>query len=184
MKKIYFVLVLLFAFTACDEGGILISVPYTGSYQFDIKSNQANASASHSFTAERTIEPSALVTENSESIKNITLNKFNYEVVGYSGGAGNPVLMDLSLSTVIGGVTTEIMSATGVTLTNGVFTAFEKGKTSSLISAAQVASLEAIIDNQEPFNLIVTTGFDNDIASDFSLKVIWDITASIAQSTN
>ncbi|WP_339696197.1 hypothetical protein [uncultured Roseivirga sp.] len=184
MKKIYLLLVLLITLSACDEGGVLITVPSVGSYEFTILSADANGSANNSFTAERVVDPSALFTEDAELIKNITLNQLTYEVSDYSGTAGNDVLMNISLSTELNGTTTEILSISGISLTNGLFTAFEHGNASSQLSAAQVASLEAIIDNQEPFNLIMTAGFDKNIESDFNIEVVWDITASISQSTN
>tara|TARA_R110001592_G_scaffold120727_1_gene325393 strand:+ start:2101 stop:2655 length:555 start_codon:yes stop_codon:yes gene_type:complete len=184
MKKIYLFLTLLIALTACDEGGILITVPSVGNYEFTISSTEANSSVNNSYTTGRMIDPSALFTEDSELIKNITLNQLTYEVSGYSGTVGNDVLMTLSLSTELNGTTTEVLSVSGIALTNGLFTAFENGNASSQLSAAQVASLEAIIDNQESFDLIVTAGFDKNIESDFSVEIVWDITASIAQSTN
>lgn len=184
MKKIYLFFTFLIALSACDEGGVLITVPSVGNYEFTIKSADANGSTNNSYTAERMVDPSTLFTEDSELIKNITLNKLTYEISGYSGTVGNEVLMNISLSTVLNSTTTEVLSVSGVMLANGLFTAFENGNASSQLSAAQVASLEAIIDNQEPFNLIVTAGFDKDIESDFNIEVIWDITASISQSTN
>ncbi|KYG71653.1 hypothetical protein EV198_2091 [Roseivirga ehrenbergii] len=184
MKKIYLLLIFLITLSACDEGGILITVPSVGNYEFTINSDEANSSANNSYTAERLVDPSALFTEDSELIKNITLNQLTYEISGYSGTVGNDVLMSLSLSTELNGTTTEVLSVAGITLANGLFTAFESGNASSQLTAAQVASLEAIIDNQEPFNLIVTAGFDKDIESDFTVEVVWDITASISQNTD
>ena len=181
MKKIAAIVVLLFAVLACDEEGVLITVPSTGSYSFDVNASEANSNVNNSFTTSRTVDPSALFNEDSELIKNIVLNRLTYEIVGYTGTSANTVLMNLSLSTELNGVTTQVLSVDGITLANGLFTAYEESNASSQLSAAQIASLEAIIDNQEPFDLIVTAGFDNNIESNFTVEVVWDITASISQ---
>ncbi|WP_323757044.1 hypothetical protein [Roseivirga sp.] len=184
MKKIYLFFTLLIALSACDEGGILITVPSVGNYQFAINSATANGSANNSYTTQQTVDPSALFTEDSDRVKNITLNNLKYQISGYSGTAGNDVLMNFSLSTVLDGNTTEVLSATGVSLANGLFTAFEKGQTSLKVSAAQAASIEAIIGNQESFDLIITASFDKGIESDFNIEVVLDITGSISEITN
>lgn len=181
MKKNILFSLFLLLFYACEEGGLTIEVPATGSFDFTISSSVANSSPSNEFTNQRNIDPGALVNESAESIKSISLTKFTYNITGYTGTA--PVQMNLSLSTRLDGVTTELLLVTGVTLENGLVTAFERGNANSLLSAAQVASLEAIIDNQEPFELILTAGFDRDIESDFNLQVVWDLIASIKQPT-
>ncbi|PIQ49304.1 MAG: hypothetical protein COW03_05770 [Cytophagales bacterium CG12_big_fil_rev_8_21_14_0_65_40_12] len=181
MKKNILFSLFLLLFYACEEGGLTIEVPATGSFDFTINSSVANNSPNNEFTNQRNIDPGALVNESAESIKSISLTKFTYNITGYTGAA--PVQMNLTLSTRLDGVTTEVLLVSGVTLQNGLVTAFERGNANSLLSAAQVASLEAIIDNQEPFELILTAGFDRDIESDFNLQVVWDLIASVAQPT-
>lgn len=179
MKRyILFSLLLFFCF-ACDEAGLTIEVPASGTFDFAINSATANASTNNEFTAQRNVDPTALVNEDSESIKSISLTKFTYEVSGYTAGA-TPVLMNLSLSTKIDGVTTQVLSVANVSLINGIVTAYEDGNPTSQLTSAQVASLEAIIDNQQPFELIITAGFDGDIASDFNIQVKWDIVATVS----
>jgi hypothetical protein len=181
MKKNILFSFLLIALFACDETGLTIQIPATGTFDFNINSATANASTNNSFTDEKAIDPTTLVNEASESIKSISLTKFTYEISGYTSASSTPVLMNLSLSTRIDGTVTEILSVTGVTLSNGIITAYEKGNTGSALSAAQVASVEAILDNQAPFDLIITAGFDRNIASDFNINVVWDIIASVSQ---
>jgi hypothetical protein len=181
MKNSILFSLLLVLFYACDEGGLTIEVPATGSFDFAISSVEANASPSNKFTNQSSIDPTAFVNESSESIKSISLTKFTYNTTGYKGTA--PVQMNLSLSTQLDGATNEVFSVSGVTLANGLVGAFERGNPTSMLSAAQVASLEAIIDNQTPFELIVTAGFDGNIESDFNLQVVWDLLASVAQPT-
>ena len=60
---------------------------------------------------------------------------------------------------------------------------FEDGNPASALSAAQVASLESIMDNLQPFEMIVTGDFTDDIDGDFDVNIAWDITASVAQDT-
>jgi hypothetical protein len=181
MKKNILFSLFLFLLFACDEGGLTIKVPATGSFDFAISSAEANSSPSNEFTGQRSVDPGVLVNENSESIKSISLTKFTYNITGYTGTT--PALMNLSLSTKLNGVTTEVLAVSGVPLVNGSVIAFEKGNANSQLSAAQVASLEAIIDNYVPFDLIVTAGFDGDIESDFNLQIVWDLIASVAQPT-
>lgn len=181
MKKNILFSLFLLLFYACEEGGLTIEVPATGSFDFTINSSVANNSPNNEFTNQRNIDPGALVNESAESIKSISLTKFTYNITGYTGAA--PVQMNLTLSTRLDGVTTEVLLVSGVALQNGLVTAFERGNANSLLSAAQVASLEAIIDNQEPFELILTAGFDRDIESDFNLQVVWDLIASVVQPT-
>uniref|UniRef100_UPI004048A375 hypothetical protein n=1 Tax=Roseivirga sp. TaxID=1964215 RepID=UPI004048A375 len=129
MKKNILFSLFLFLLFACDEGGLTIEVPATGSFDFAISSSQANSSPSNEFTNTRSIDPTALVNESSELIKSISLTKFTYNISGYSGTA--PVLMNLSLSTKLDGITTEVLSVSGVNLENGLVIAFERGNASS-----------------------------------------------------
>jgi len=39
------------------------------------------------------------------------------------------------------------------------------------------------MDNVEPFELIVTGDFTDDIDSDFKLDILWDLTISVSQET-
>ena len=61
--------------------------------------------------------------------------------------------------------------------------AFEDGNPNSALSAAQVASLESIMDNLQPFEMIVTGDFTQGIDSNFKVNIAWDITASVSQTT-
>ena len=181
MKKIVSLFILLLFALSCDEEGVLITVPSTGNYSFSINADEANAGVSNSFTTSRLVDPSALFAEDAELIKNIVLDRLTYEISGYSGTSGNPVVMNLRLATRLNDITTEVLSANGVNLQNGLVTAFEKGKTSTSLSSAQIASIEAIIGYQEPFDLIITAGFDKSIESSFTIEVVWNVTASISQ---
>lgn len=184
MKRIGLFLTMVLLALACDEGGVLITVPATGSYSFSIKSSQANSNPNNSYTTQRSVDPSALFNQDANLIKSVALDLLTYEISGYTGTEGNERTMNFSLSTELDGVTTEILSVSDIALENGLFTAFQEGNTGSKLSAAQVASLEAIIDNQENFNLIVITGFDGDIESDFTMNVVWEVTASVSQDSN
>ena len=164
---------------ACDEAGLIIQVPATGTFNFDIDSEVANASANRSLTNEVTIDPADLVNESAELIKSISLTKFTYGVSGYAASSAVPVLMNLSVSTRIEGATTVLLSVSGVPLINGVITAFEEDNEASVLTAAQVASLETLMENQGVFDLIVTAGFDNNLESDFTIDIVWDLIASI-----
>ncbi len=92
--------------------------------------------------------------------------------------------MDLTIQTRLNGSTNHILIISGLVVENsGEVIAFEDGNPASSLSAAQVASLESIMDNVEPFELIVTGDFTDDIDSDFKLDISWDLTISVSQET-
>ncbi|OEK05427.1 hypothetical protein [Roseivirga misakiensis] len=180
MKKLSLLLVLLI-FMACEEG-VIITVPASSSYSFTMPSSQINAADDNVFSGSQVVDITQFFNEDAEQIESIKLDKLTYEVSGYSNNSGNLVLMDLSIATRLNGTTTEILVITGLVVENtGEVIAFEDGNPASALSAAQVASLESIMDNLQPFDIIVTGDFTDDIDGDFDVSISWDITASVAQ---
>lgn len=183
MKK-YFSLMLLFVFAMACEDGVVISVPASSSYSFTMPSATINAQPDNLFAGSREVDVSSFFNEESERIESIKLDKFVYEVSDYDNTSGNVVMMDMSIGTRINGTTTDILTITGLVVGNtGEIVAFEDGNPASVLNAAQVASLEAIMDNLEPFELVVSADFTDDVDGDFTVTVAWDITAAISQDT-
>jgi hypothetical protein len=179
MKKNILFTFLLFGLFACDQGGLITQVPATGTFNFNVDSEAANASANRSLTNEGTIDPADLVNESAELSKSISLTKFTYGVSGYVVSSTVPVVMNLSVSTRIDGATHPLLSVSGMPLIDGVITAFEKDNEASVLTAAQVPSLEALMENQGVFDLIVTAGCDNNLESYFTIDIVWYLIASV-----
>lgn len=183
MKK-YFSLLLLLVFAMACEDGLVITVPASSSYSVTMPSAAINAEPDNKFSGTREVDVSQFFTEDSEQIESIKLDKLIYEVSDYVNTSGNVVLMDLKIQTSINGTVTDILVVDGLLVENsGEVVAFEDGNPSSALSAAQVASLESIMDNLQPFDLIVSADFTDDVDGDFTVSVAWDITAAIAQDT-
>lgn len=80
------------------------------------------------------------------------------------------------------GTTNDILTIFGLIVENtGEIITLEGGNPASALSAAQVASLESIMDNLQPFEMIISADFTEDIDGDFDVSIAWDITASVAQ---
>ena len=93
--------------------------------------------------------------------------------------------MDLSIATRLNGTTTPILVISGLVVENtGIVLAFEDGNPESVLSAAQVASLESIMDNLTPFEMIVTGDFTDRIDSDFQVSMNWEVTVSVSQPSD
>lgn len=183
MKKYFSLLVLLIFAMACEDG-VIITVPASSSYSVTMPSSVINSNADNFFSGSREVDITQFFSEDAEQIESIKLDKFTYEIADYTNTSGDVVMMDLAIQTRISGNTTEIMAVSGLVLANtGEVLAFEEGNPASLLNAAQVASLESIMDNLEPFELIVTANFSGDVDGDFTVKVAWDITASVSQDT-
>lgn len=183
MKKKLLLLLVPLLFWACDEG-VTITIPASSSYSFTMSSAVANADPDNLLSITQEVDVTSFLDENGEQIESIKLDKMVYEVSGYNNTSGNLVLMDLKIQTRLNGNTTDILTIFGLVVENtGEIIAFEDGNPASALSAAQVASLESIMDNLTPFDMIVTADFTEDIDGDFDVKVAWDITASINQST-
>ncbi|MFY0592840.1 hypothetical protein [Roseivirga sp.] len=183
MKKLSLLLVLLL-FMACEDG-IIITVPASSSYSFAMPSSQINADPDNLFSGSETVDITQFFDEDAQQIESIKLDKLVYEVSNYENTSGNLVLMDLTIQTKVNGNTNDILTIFGLVVENtGEIIAFEDGNPASALSAAQVASLESIMDNLEPFEMIVTGDFTDDIDGDFDISIAWDITASVAQPTS
>lgn len=183
MKK-YFSLLLLMIFAMACEDGLVITVPASSSYSVNMPSSVINAEPDNLFSGSREVDISQFFTEDSEQIESIKLDRLIYEVSDYTNTSGDLVLMDLAIQTSLNGTTTDIMTIFGLVVENtGEVIAFEDGNPASALSAAQVASLESIMDNLEPFELIISADFTDDVDGDFTVKVAWDITASVSQDT-
>ncbi len=182
MKKLI-VFLLFLGLMACDEG-IVITVPASASFTFNMPSSAINADADNIYSGSRTVDIGNFFNEDAEQIESIKLDKLVYELSGYENTSGDLVLMDFTIQTNINGSVTDILNITGLVVENtGKVIAYEDGNPSSVMSAAQVASLEALMDNVEPFELIVRGDFTQDVDSDFTVGIEWDITASVAQDT-
>ena len=180
MKRLLPLLLLLFVF-ACEDG-VVITVPASSSYTFSIPSSQVNADSDNFFSGSKEVDITQFFNEDSEQIESIKLDKLTYEVSGYNNTSGNLVLMDLTIQTKVNGTTTDVLTIFGLLVENtGEIIAFEDGNPASALSAAQVASLESIMDNLQPFDMIISADFTDDIDGDFDVSIAWDITASVAQ---
>jgi len=181
MKKVLSLVLLVLMMSACEEG-VVITVPASSSYSFTMPRNTINADANNEFSGSQTVDVTQFFDEDSEQIESIKLDKLVYEVSGYNNTSGDLVLMDLTIQTQLNGNTNDILIISGLVVENsGEVLAFEDGNPSSALSAAQVASLESIMDNLQPFEMIVTADFTDDIDSNFDVKIAWDITASVSQ---
>lgn len=183
MKKVFSLVLLLVFIFSCEEG-VVITVPASSSYEFTVPSGIVNSDPDNIFEGSQTVDITQFFTEDSEQIESIKLDKLVYEVSGYDNNSNNVVLMDFKIQTKINGNVTDILVIEGLVVGNtGQVVAFEDGNPSSQLSAAQVASLESIMDNLQPFEMIVVTDFTDDIDSSFDVSVAWDITASISQDS-
>lgn len=181
MKKFSIILLIVFALFSC-ENGLIIIVPASSSFDFTMPSAQINADPDNIVSVSQVVDVSTFFTEDSEQIESIKLDKMVYEVSNYNNTSGDLVLMDLLIQTELDGTTTDILVITGLVVENtGEILAFEDGNPNSALSAAQVASLESIMDNVAPFNLIVTADCTQAVDGDFDVRVAWDISASVAQ---
>lgn len=183
MKKCFSLMLLMIFALACEDG-VVITVPASSSYSVNMPSSVINAEPDNLFSGSREVDISQFFTEDSEQIESIKLDKLTYEVSDYVNTSGNLVLMDLTIQTSLNGTTTDILTIFGLVVENtGEIIAFEDGNPASALSAAQVASLESIMDNLQPFELIIKADFTDDVDGDFTVKVAWDITASVTQDT-
>lgn len=179
MKKLSLLLLVLLI-AACDEG-VVITVPVTSSISAVLPASVINAQADNLFEASEEVDISSLVNEESESIETIALDKLVYELSGYDNTSGNAVSIDLTIQTRIGTTITDILVLTDLLVGNtGVVVAYEEGVTGSLLSAAQVASLEAIMGNLTPFDFIVKADFTGNVDSDLTVGLTYDISISVA----
>lgn len=182
MKKLLPFILLLFVF-ACEDG-INIVVPASSSVSFTLPKAEVNAANDNISSVTTSVDLTQFITEDAEQIESIKLDKFTYELSGYNNTSGGLVLMDLTIQTRLNGNTNDILTIFGLVVENtGKIIAFEDGNPESALSAAQVASLESIMDNLEPFELIVSGDFTDDIDSDFNLEIAWDISISVSQDT-
>lgn len=180
MKKLSIILLVLVVL-AC-ENGLVITVPASSSVSFTVPASQVNSDPDNVYSGSQEVDVTNFVDEDSEQIESIKLDKLVYEVSNYTNTSGDLVLMDLSIATRLNGTTTPILVISGLVVENtGEVLAFEDGNPNSALSAAQVASLESIMDNLVPFDLIVTTDFTQGIDGDFDVRMAWDITVSVAQ---
>lgn len=183
MKKLLFLFVLALSVFACEDG-IVIKVPTSFTVDYTLPSSAVNSEPNNQFSASREVDLVDFVSEDSEAIQSIKLDKLVYEVSNYNNTSGNVVTMDLIIQTRIDGNTTDILNLTGLVVGNsGEVVAFEDGNPTSLLSAAQVASLEAIMDNLQPFEFVISADFTDDIDSDFDFSLSYDITLSVSQDT-
>ena len=174
MKR-FFTLIILLVLIACDEG-LIITVPNQSSFPFTMLASAVNSDPDNVSTVSQEVDVSQFFNENSEQIESIKLNKLIYEISGYENTSGNLVLMDLTIQTRLDGNTNDILVLTGLVVENtGQVIAYEDGNPESALSAAQVASLESIMDNVQPFEMIVTGDFTDNIDNDFDLSISWDI---------
>ena len=182
MRKVLPFIILLTAVFACEDG-LLITSPASRDYTFTMPSGDINASATNAYSESREVDVTQFFSEESGTIESIKLDKLTYQVSGYNNTSGDVVLMDLLIETQLGtNDPNTVLNITGLVVENtGLVIAFEDGNPESALSAAQVASLESIMDNLQPFNLKVTATFTQDIDSDFDVNMAWNITASIAQ---
>lgn len=179
MKKLS-VLLLVLLIAACDEG-LTIKIPASDSVSAVMPSSVINAEPNNLFEESKTVDLATLIDEDAQSIQSIKLDKLSYTVSGYDNTSSNGVMMDLTLQTRLGATITDILVVTGLVVANsGEIVAFEDGNPVSALNAAQVASLEAIMDNLQEFDFIIKADFTDDIDSDFTVEVSWDITASVS----
>ena len=183
MKKL--LLLLLLAVMMSCEDGVVITVPASSSVSFTMPANQINADPDNNYSASQTVDIANFVNEDAEQIESIKLDRLVYEVSGYNNTSGDLVLMDLTISTKLGeNDPNDVLVITGLVVENtGEVLAFEDGNPSSALSAAQVASLESIMDNLQPFEMIIAGDFTQDIDGDFDVSIAWNLTVSVAQDT-
>lgn len=184
MKKVVslFLIVLL---VACGDDALTITVPASSSYSYNVTASAVNASQALTFSDERNINPGQIFTETSEQIKSITLNKMTYSISEYQNDPAESELVTITIQSRVGGNVNDLAQVTDLTLDNiqeGLL--FEEGNTASILSATQVASLEATLDNFDPFDLIVSISFSRAIDSNFTIQVAWDLTAAVEQQSN
>ena len=177
-------LVLLFLLDVACEEGVVIPVPAGDNINFIMSRSIVNSDPDNVLSAATTVDVTSFVNEDAEQIESIKLDKLTYEVSGYNNTSGNLVLMDLSIATRLNGTTTPILVISGLVVENtGTVLAFEDGNPSSALSAAQVASLESIMDNLTPFEMVVTGDFTDEIDDDFNVNLAWEVTVSVSQPT-
>ena len=183
MKRLI-ALIILLTLIACDEG-VLITVPASSSVSFTMAANIVNSDPDNVQSASSQIDVAGFVNEDSEQIESIKLDKLTYELSRYNDTSGDIVLVDLSIATRLNGTTTPILVISGLVVENtGIVLAFEDGNPESVLSAAQVASLESIMDNLTPFEMIVTGDFTDHIDSDFQVSMNWEVTVSVSQPSD
>lgn len=181
MKKVFFLFILSFL-VACGDEGVTITVPASSSYSYNVLASTVNASNTFEFSAEREVDPGQIFTQAAEQIKSITLNRMVYSISGYENDPQEAETVSIVIQSRVGANTNDLAELTDISLENvQEALLFEEGNSASILTATQVASLEATIDNYDPFDLIVTLTFNKAVDSDFTVEVAWDITASVAQ---
>lgn len=184
-RNLTLIFILSLVLWSCEELGIdpiKITVPAEASYSFDMPKVTINADDDNRATISETVDIANLIDENANQIESIKLDKMTYEVSGYDNTSGDVVLADIIIQTRANGNVTDILFLTGLVLENtGEIVAYEDGNPSSVLSAAQVASLELLMDNVEPFELLVTGDLTGAIDSDFTLSIAWDLSITVEQ---
>ena len=184
MRKLLSLGFLFVLFLSCDEG-VVITSPTSRTFEFVLTDNEVNSDPNNEVVRERLVDVNQFFTEEGGQIESVKLDELKYTISGYNNTSGDVVLMDLKMETRINnGDPNPILQLTGLVVENtGEVIAFEDGNPESVLSAAQVASLESIMDNLEPFDIIVTATFSQNIDSGLTVAITWGITASISQDT-
>ena len=170
----------LIFFSSCEEDVTAsISVPANFSVTFPVLAETVNADPDNLLSGSQTVDVANLVDADGNQIESIKIDKLTYELSGYNNTSGNFVLADITINTVVDGNDVPILAITGFIVENtGTLLLFEDGNPESALSAAQVASLESIMDNLTPFEIEISGDFTDDIDSNFNIGLAWEITAT------
>ncbi len=183
MKKIAS-LFLVMLLVACGDDALVITIPASSSFSYNVPASAVNASQTLEFSDEANIDPGQIFTETAEQIKSIALNKMTYDISGYQNDPAEIELVTIIIESRVSGAVNELARITDLPLLNvqdGLL--FEEGNPTSILSATQVASLEATLDNFSAFDLILKVSLNKVIDSDFTIEISWNISAQVEQNT-
>ncbi|GHE66988.1 hypothetical protein [Roseivirga thermotolerans] len=180
MKKLFFASLILFL-AACTEEGPTITEPASGSFQFNISRHTINNSATLEATVEKNVVPAQVFNRNGSQIRSIELVDLKATIQNYNNSGSAEERMTLILQTRIDDQLTEIGRLEELVLENkSGIVLFEEGNSKSVLSSAQVGSLEAILDNYEPFSFVLTTQLNKTVDSDFSVVLSLNVNLMVA----
>lgn len=184
-KNLTLVLVLSFILFSCDELGIdsliEITVPASASYTFDMSAETINANTDNSASISRNVDIADLVDENADKIDRSKLKKMTFQVTGYNA-ASSDLSASFTIQTRKNGTLVNVVELGGIQVTNtNEVLLFQDGQATNLISEAVVLGLESLMDDLEPFDLIVTGALSGNAESDFKITVAWDLDITVAQ---
>jgi hypothetical protein len=178
-KNLTFVFAMCLILFSCDELGIdpvELTVPASASYTFDMSAETINASSDKSASISQNVNIANLVDENADKIDKTKLKKMTFQVTGYTGGAS----ANFTIQTRKNGTLNTILTLADQPLQNTEETVlFQDGRPTNPLSASIVASLESLMDEMDPFELIVKGQLSDTAESDFKITIAWDLDITV-----